>query len=241
MKQDESWLINTLLYLKSKGRIVGLLATIAFFVIGTCYLIMPASTTSIEFPKFPWPPPAWSCKTQLDLISLKGKKLKDIGFFLIEASKQADYIQASYYWVPNGFALVLEFDQFDNEGKPLKKYRRTEKVAPQKELDLLSYLISLIKGDSGNFRIIVFIVTDAPLTSNKIPSFEEAKTWASTGFDKLPDTIGENYYQNGYNCSVLIYHFYSQNADAKPKLIKETLSPQEHLKKCQIWDKLGWQ
>jgi hypothetical protein len=100
------------------------------------------------------------------------------------------------YGVPNGFALVVQWDRVECEGL-LGTFKQ--------------YLTYDCSGHSHptHYRVILFIVTDQPFpTPEQAVSYETARAWGvSHGLTNLSGTVATQSYAPGTACYIFAYLF----------------------------------
>lgn len=204
-------------------------------------------TVSQGIPEFPWPPPKASAFAKIpnELISGGANELLlgDIARRLEQAFDAAGYGERSYHSVPNGFALVSRIEQIRADGTPKEDPARWSVMSLRpKIVSLRDYLEALFKAPRGRYRVIVFIVTDLPLTQEKKePTRAEAIEWLSSGALSLPQVIAARAYSSAYYTTALIYEF-ERGADGEGTAflkIPSELQGKRHLERAGIWSKLG--
>jgi hypothetical protein len=146
--------------------------------------------------------------------------------------------------VPNGFALVSQMEQIKADGTPSPEPARWSTSLPSvRELTLLEFIKALASAPAGYYRIIVFIATDQPWPrSGQQPTGEEAERWLTTGFNRLPPSIGDLTYAGQYTTTALVYEFTTRTENADATLVENSeATAKDHLKKAGIYDPLsGW-
>src|ERR1043166_6227210 len=197
----------------------------------------PSPTPSSTLPEFPWPPRS-SAYTKIPSQYLtspdKQTLLKDVAQRLETAFRNANYNQRGYYSVPGGFALVSRLEHFKSNGLPGEEpYRWTQQIETPRIFSF-DYLIALIKGKVGRYRVIVFVVSDDFFSqaSGKRVDSGQAERLAIEGASALPDAVGSLHYTDNHSCTALIYEFEKTSFD-KPAEFKEnsTLLAETHLQK----------
>ncbi|MBK6931888.1 MAG: hypothetical protein IPH12_13900 [Saprospirales bacterium] len=170
-------------------------------------------------PSFQWPPPECAAHKVLPATLFPaGKTLASVDTRLCRALDARGYAQRSYFQVPNGFALVTQLEQCDQAWKPRKGDDRWKDYpAPERFDDFWDYLESLVLPKSFNFRLFVFVVTDASITlSQDAPvSKEQALAWLQRGGLSLPPALGNQPFGANHKVTVLIYEFEGKGADFK--------------------------
>jgi len=201
--------------------------------------ILPTPSPT-KMPDFPWPPKASTfTKIPSTYLAEAGHPttLKGVADRLENAFGNAGYKQVGYYSIPNGFALVSRLEQFKPNGLPAdENYRWLEEIEPPKFFSL-DYLIALIAGKTGRFRVIVFAVSPdlfVQAEGKKVES-NQAGTLAIQGANKLPKEVGDLPFTNEYICTGLVYEFERQGSE-KTAQFKEnsTLLAEDHLRQILI-------
>lgn len=196
-------------------------------------------------PQFPWPPPKASAFVKIpnELVSGTGGKpfLRDVARRLEQTFDAAGYVERSYHSIPNGFALVSRIEQILADGTPREEAARwsVSNVRPN-VVSLRDYITALFTAPRGRYRIIVFIVTDLPVTQEKKePTRAEATEWLTSGALILPPSIGGQPYSGDYYTTALIYEFERGAGDQSAALkIPSDLPGKTHLERAGIWSKL---
>ena len=172
----------------------------------------PSKGTTDAIPLFPWPPPAPSAMTRLRVETLHPSSLGFVADYLENELTVRGYDQQAWFGVPDGFALVTRLEQTDERGRPLTGLARWSADAIRlREFSITAILESLFSQPKGYFRVLVFIVTPAPMTQDKPVVREEAIRWLTAGADRIPSDIRSLPYDSAHHCSALIYEFDIQN------------------------------
>lgn len=199
--------------------------------------IAPSSTPPTSLPEFPWPPRA-SAFTKIPTPYLTNQngtsRLKDAAARLEGALKQSGYGQTGYYAVPGGFALVTRLEQFKPSGAPADELYRWSQQVENPRVFSIDYLLTLLKGKVGHYRVIVFVVTNDFFSqeSGKRVEVGQAANLAIEGANVLPDSVGNLSFTDDYSCTALIYEF-EKAAPDQPTQFKNncTLLAETHLQK----------
>jgi hypothetical protein len=180
--------------------------------------ILP-SIIEIKIPSFPWPPPTPTTRTTLSRTLFgNDKKLGDVGDRLERALGLAEYPDWGYYAVPNGFALATLVEHIRQDGTPMEGDARWTGKSPDDEgFSIANYLRALFTAPEGQYRVIVFVVTDVPFaTAATAVTDAQAKLWVSSGANKLPDAIASIPFTSGARCVALIYQFRKNPNEDEP-------------------------
>lgn len=202
------------------------------------------SSASPSIPQFDWPPPKASAEESIPdkwLRTGSTTRLANVADKFEKALRLAHYEQRSYYAVPRGFALATQLEQIQADGTPMPGADRWKIGTPSvSNLSLASFIKALAKAPAGNYRAIVFVVTDAPwVQSTTAPSDEKIKGWAGGGAHALPASIGALPYGEDYRARALIYEFKKGTSGPAKTLLPSAVSGEMHLDKGGIWEPLS--
>lgn len=199
---------------------------------------------SYSMPAFQWPPPRASEEYVLprNVFGDGSRTLifSDVDRILVAALNSGGYTARSYYSVPKGFALATRIEQINQDGTPKMPPARfalePEQVSVFRPMD---YLKALLNGVPGYYRVIVFILTDAPFQASGAQATEaQATAWVSSGVNVLPRTIGDLPFTRDVNCTALVYEFMRKpgaDSDATEFAMPGHLDAMTHLQKSGIW------
>ncbi len=198
------------------------------------------SNTILAMPNFPFPPP--SCYTRFEIpptVFNSAKLLGDVDNKLRSTLDNKGYNQRSYFYVPNGFALVTQLEQYNAKDATIRNDATRWLDYPKQEAfsGIMSYIASFIMPNKGYFRLFVFIVTNEPFGGSKQKvSKSEASAWLNQGFNKLPNAIKNAPYTEGYAVTVLVYEFEVPESNRKAKQVCPTplFDAQTHLRQAGI-------
>jgi HEAT repeat protein len=203
-----------------------------------------ALAAAFPLPPFPWPPPQWSDMALLANNRLGNEKalLKDVHERLDGALKAAAYREPVTFSAPGGFAMVTPLERIPLPGESLPEaHRWTRGKIPMRSWDLLAYLERLFLEAPGQFRIIVFIVTDhAYLDRTEKEWNEEDLIMGLTkgGGQGLDPEIGKLPLA-GRKCFALVYHFEKRLREVFRRLDPSPQIVEEHLKRAGLWQRLA--
>ncbi len=155
--------------------------------------------------------------------------------------EDADYETWRYSSVPHGFALVTQLEQIRPDGTPrIGKERFRTDLPSLSDTTFVEFLKALAKAPPGNYRVIVFLVTDTPFSRvDKKPTAQEAQRWLDVGLNQLPKAIGMLPYAQDYRTTALVYEFKKlSKKDSAIFVPKSAESGRTHLEKARIWDAL---
>jgi hypothetical protein len=197
-----------------------------------------------EIPKFPWPPPKPSALATLSTLAINrggATTLQNLADFLESAMDKAGYSERSFYSVPEGFALVSRIEQISETGEPKTGYDRWSlDVKPPHVFSMRSYITALFSAHPGRFRIIAFIVTPHPVSSDSAgATYQASKDWLWSGANRLPSSIGQIRYTPDYSCLAYVFEFERPTGGgAAVQMQPGTLDGKQHLEKAALWHSL---
>lgn len=105
----------------------------------------------------PWPPPRPSAMADVTAKFRKGAALGSYDHQLRAMLNRRGYANLRYFSVPNGFGITTNVERLDDLGRP---HRNRWNRKPPPPGGILDYVRQLIQGDTGRFRVLVFIVSD---------------------------------------------------------------------------------
>lgn len=154
----------------------------------------PAAANGGAPPAFAWPPPRPSTRRTLARHLLTGSAaaptLEYVSGRLQAALEGNGYVEYSYYSVPGGFALATRLERIHPDGRSMAEPKRWQVAQePLTRFDLTEYLRALFDAERGHFRVIVFIVTPAPLITGTESPSAAALAWPREGVPVLPDAM----------------------------------------------------
>jgi hypothetical protein len=194
----------------------------------------------IEIPKFPWPPAASSAKEVLPPALFKSARwFADVDRLLSAALEENGYVERSYYAVPRGFALVTRIEQIELDGRSKRLPDRWSAAAPRlTSFSISEYVRALFTAAPGHYRIIVFILTEAPFSQSQMEvSKPEAMDWLRGGLNVLPPEVSARPLAANVNCTALVYEF-EQLGSSAHVLLPSEIDARTHLVKAGLWGAL---
>ena len=145
-----------------------------------------------------------------------GPHLGHVNYTLRLALDTAGYTEASYYTVPDGFALVTHLEQINPDGTPKKPdhVRWSTQLARVGQFTLSAYLKALFLANPGYYRVIVFVVTSQPFSQSEATvTRDEAIAWLRHGGNALPFGIATQPLLASHKVTALIYEFEKSDID----------------------------
>lgn len=202
------------------------------------------TSTPVVLPRFPWPPPKASASQEIPDKWLRNKaetSLGEVADKLEKAMLLAEHGEWSYYAVPGGFALATHLEQIRKDGSPLPGADRWKLGAPSlASLSLTDFVAALARAPEGQYRTIVFVVSNAPWRqSATAPTAQEIQGFATGGGAGLYGALRAQPYGAAHQCVALVYQF--SKAGGKPARILQPspVGGQGHLEKSGLWRPLS--
>jgi hypothetical protein len=111
--------------------------------------------------------------------------------------------------VPGGFALATRLEQIDSDGTPKRDPQRWSSAMPEQPVASLGdYLRVLFSAPSGDYRVIVFVVSNRTFaTGGAAATNAQAQAWVGGGAEHLPLTVRRQRLDGDTHASALIYQF----------------------------------
>lgn len=209
------------------------------------FQVLSQDTTMLAFDmavppikSFPFPPPAGYTFAVLDnTIFGNCRLLGDAGNIIYRAvtSLTCNYQDVGYYAIPNGFVVVTKVEEINDDATSVNSSDRFS----EGHYDNIGFL-DFIAPRKGYFRIFAFLVTDIPFnaTHTRVTA-NNALEWIRLAANILPDAIRNKPFTPGYNCTVIVYEFKSEEANTPlSPLLSPRFSAQVHLQKSHIAESL---
>jgi CarboxypepD_reg-like domain len=160
--------------------------------------------------KFPFPPP--ECHTAYEMPRRIFSECKNLGDVEQKISSALDVENYPYRFlsVPNGFAVVTQMEQYNENGTIIKDSGTRWVHYPKQEAFSwsISYFNSLIFPKKGYLRLFVYIVTSEVYSSTEeIVSKDQAAAWHNRGVNKLPAQVANIPFSEDYTINLLLYEF----------------------------------
>jgi len=160
--------------------------------------------------KFPFPPP--ECHTAYEMPGRVFKNCENLGDVEQKISDALDTENYPYRFlsVPNGFAVVTQMEQYNEDGSIIKDSGTRWVHYPKQEAFSwsINYFNSLIFPRKGYLRIFVYIITSEVYSSTKeVVSKDQAASWHKRGVNKLPSQVANIPLSEDYTINLLLYEF----------------------------------
>jgi hypothetical protein len=187
---------------------------------------------------FPFPPPAGYTYAVLDDATFSNcRLLGDAGSIIYKAitSSNCNYEDVGYYAIPDGFVVVTKVEEINDDATSVSGSDRFAEGQYQ-SMSILDFFAPR----KGYFRVFAFLVTDVPFNAtNTEVTAGNALEWIRLAANILPDAIKNKPFKPGYNCTVIVYEFKSEDANTHlSPLLSPRFSAQTHLQKSHIAESL---
>jgi hypothetical protein len=202
-----------------------------------------------SFPMLQWPP--WPPTDEHGLDLGARKSLGDVADYLSKALDQVGY--ANHYAfaaIPGsdsasivGFAIIADPEKILPDGRAVPTDGRWQAKLPRaREVDLLSFIRGLVVAPEGRYRVMVFVVTDAPRNRSTTSLSDDSalRAFARCGPTQLNNATVEMRLLRarpvtaGTEIRVLVYEFTKQAEQQPVRFLKPGLSAQQHLEQAGI-------
>jgi len=199
----------------------------------------PARAETI--PQFPWPPPAASATYVLpETVFERGRTTGQVVTTIIAALERKGYVERSFFTTPvDGVVLVTRLERINEDGSSAADLQRWPAVgeAARSSIGFAQFLHGLFYVDPGRYRVIAFILQDAPFRQNPEQQVtgQQARAWLRTGANVLPRELAERGYRG--DCTVLVYEFASDGTAVR--VVESRLTGLQHLEKSGVLATLG--
>ena len=201
----------------------------------------PAAAAPDDDGGFPWPPPRPSTRRVLSRPLAIGDvaipTLGSVADRLQAALESAGYVEYGYYPIPGGFALATRLERIHPDGRAYAEPARWEwGQAALTGFDLGAYVRALFDVEQGRFRVIVFVVTDAPLdTTPDAPRAAQALAWPGRGAPTLPSALRKQAYSDEAYTAALVYEFESRGRGHEAAFKAQSrLTGDAHLRQARL-------
>ena len=199
----------------------------------------PARAETI--PQFPWPPPAASATYVLpETVFERGRTTGQVVTAIITALERKGYVERSFFTTPaDGVVLVTRLERINEDGSSAADLQRWPAVgeAARSSVGFAQFLRGLFYVDPGRYRVIVFILQDAPFRQSPEQQItgQQARAWLRTGANVLPRELAGRGYRG--DCTVLVYEFASDGTAVR--VVESRLTGLQHLERSGVLATLG--
>ena len=129
--------------------------------------------------------------------------------------------------MPGGFALATRLEQIEPDGTPKRDPQRWASAMPEQPVASLGdYLRVLFSAPSGDYRVIVFVVSNRTVATTGTPATNaQAQAWVGGGADHLPSAVRRQALDADTHASALIYQFRKRGASDPPVTLQSSDAP----------------
>lgn len=187
--------------------------------------------------QFPFPPPPCCSPIELPRSNFgSANKLGDISNKLISSLNQQGYVYRTFLSVPDGFALVTQMEQYNNDyTHRVDENRWANAAIGESFIGYLDYFKRLLMPSKAYYRTFVFIVTTNVFSQQgQNVSKDAASEWYGRGINRLPKSIANIPYTEGVTVTALVYEFEVPESNRKPSQKCPSVNTQLHLEKSGI-------
>jgi len=154
---------------------------------------------------------------------------------IIAALERQGYVERSFFrTAADGVALVTRLERINDDGSPAaggERWPAGLQDGGRSTATLGQLLRGLFYVDPGRYRVIVFIVQDAPFSqSSERITGDQARIWLRSGANVLPRDIAERPFTG--SCTALVYEFASDGAAVR--VVESRLTGRQHLEKAGV-------
>jgi hypothetical protein len=198
----------------------------------------------------PWPPPEASARLVLDPARIRaeldrgpeGRTLGHLGDLIESALIEDGHRDIGYLGVPgDGFALLTGLEQVDEDAVPLTTGRFSDIImvdpsgADSPGAWLQEFIAALLFAPEGHFRVLVFIVTDVPVSEDPTVEIDPdiLGDWEARSVSSLPPGLRDIAYGSAHDVTVLVYEFIKETDDG-PATLATQHSVQTHLRTSRL-------
>ena len=161
---------------------------------------------------------------------------------LIVALSKSGYGTYSYYYIPNGIAIVTQLEHINKDGSSKRDSERWITGDYRRSIFSLSdYIKALFFAAPGYYRSIIFVVSDEILRPGTDPPTRESMNkLLSEGALKIPKEILEKKINDEYDLIALIYEFKKLENSSEADIVIPSLNQgKTHMVKANIWKNLN--
>lgn len=200
-----------------------------------------------RFPTFPLPAPQPSARHVIARAQLpNANTLGQVDARIRAALSRGRYTDPSYFAVYDGFAMVSQMERIQEDGKSWPDQAGRWQTGPVSLLPadagIWRQILAVLPGSqgpshAGRYRVIVFLVTTAPvLTTASSPTQSEAEAWLDKGAQRLPSSIAARPFTIDHDVIALVYDFKRDAVADRMKVLRPSpLTAPVHLTRAQIF------
>ncbi len=165
----------------------------------------------------------------------KYQALGDVDALLKKVLDHCGYDEHSYFYYPNGFVLVTQMEQINEDGSSKDTPSRWSNTVDAEEWSLWNYLKALFTAHPSYYRVFAFVVTDQPIKIEESVNRNQFVT--NTLINKLPKELKELPLTPDHSVTVLVYEFQRLSSQEGVSLnSRSKLTGKMHLRSSKIMD-----
>jgi len=216
--------------------------TTASVNIGAFFPTASMGPPEIDFPQFPWPPPAWTAHFPLPaaLVSAGNERLGDVEQRWQKTLRAAGIEDSRIFAVgSDGFAIMTRFENIADDGAPLPGAQRWNALLAKGRTGFLDLIKAVFVPQKSRIRFLVLLATPRPVTSAAALDEPALSALKATGAIALPPSLAAVEIQatNPIPGYVLVYEYFSPAEDQIPALVKDgAITARRHILAAGLWD-----
>lgn len=162
---------------------------------------------------------------------------------LLAALRQAGYEEQSFYCVPGGFALATAVERIRSDKTPWPGDDRWNLqpmplVRLDQDFSLNSLIQAVMHADPGDYRMIVFYVTDRPLGVPTVQPGPNFRSLPQGGPDEPRSDWSEIAYTAQHRVHALVYEFRRASVASPAYFVSSTLPTAIQLRRAGLMRRL---
>ncbi|MFT3683842.1 MAG: hypothetical protein QM783_02760 [Phycisphaerales bacterium] len=222
------------MHIRSIALAAAYLVTIA--ILQGCYLPHETAAKTASDESLGPPPTPTSSMVLSEKFLIESKTLGDVDKRLVAALSPLGYTDLTYFEMANGYALITAMEGFDDTGKStLEPHRWSCQPPPLSGREIRTYVKALADSRVGHFRVFLFAVCPAFVTTDEEVNFKSYRAIQKNGERSLPERLAQRDTAQSYRCHVLVYEFVRPSGASEPYFeCHSGLSAGDHLNKSGI-------
>lgn len=181
-----------------------------------CLSLTP-SRASVDVPFLPWPAPRPNHIKDVTRAVGLAPNFSGVAGRISARLQGEGYDNLRYFSLPGGFAVSTLVERYGDDGRFTEPRWTKSKVA--RKTGFLEYLRQLLYGESGNFRLFVFAVTDADMSVAPFSATQsDVDRWQAVGRPSLSSELGAQRVSKATKVWLMVYEFHP-SADSKVRLL----------------------
>jgi hypothetical protein len=141
-------------------------------------------------------------------------------------------VERSFFRTPgNGVALITRLERIHDDGSSASDHERWPAGQDRSAGNIALFLRGLFYADPGRYRVIVFVLEDAPFSqSSERVTGDQARSWLRSGANILPSETAKRAFTG--TCTALVYEFASDGTAVR--VVESRLTGRQHLEKAGV-------